>query len=163
MQDSQTKQTAFQVEEVDHIELFVPDRYEAARWYEHVLGLKVVAELEHWANNPHGPLMIAPESGQTKLALFAGVPQGEKPTAGFHLVAFRVSADRFVEFLHRLERNELNLKSNNGHRLTRADAQDHGKAWSLYFQDPYGHRLELTTYDYQQARKSLADRDNSGS
>ncbi|MFQ5652872.1 MAG: VOC family protein, partial [bacterium] len=65
----------FQVEQVDHIELFVPDRYEAARWYESKLGLRIVSEFEHWAANPRGPLMISTPRGKTKLALFEGRPQ----------------------------------------------------------------------------------------
>lgn len=34
----------FKVLQIDHVELFVPDRYEAARWYERVLGLEPVPE-----------------------------------------------------------------------------------------------------------------------
>ena len=32
----------FTVLQIDHVELFVPDRYEAARWYERTLGLPEV-------------------------------------------------------------------------------------------------------------------------
>ena len=38
---------SFRVDQVDHIELFVPNRYEAAKWYEKVLGLEVVKSYEH--------------------------------------------------------------------------------------------------------------------
>jgi hypothetical protein len=31
--------------------------------------------------------------------------------------------------------------------LTAAAVVDHGQALSIYFRDPYGHRLEVTTYD----------------
>ena len=34
----------FKVLQIDHVELFVPDRYEAARWYERTLGLQVVPD-----------------------------------------------------------------------------------------------------------------------
>ena len=29
------------------------------------------------------------------------------------------------------------------------DPVDHGKAWSLYFSDPWGNPYEITTYDYE--------------
>ena len=38
--------TAFQVEQIDHVELFVPERRAAAQWYESVFGLRVLQELE---------------------------------------------------------------------------------------------------------------------
>src|SRR2546427_8807431 len=66
----------FRVQQIDHVEMFVPDRYEAARWYEATLGLHIVPEFEFWANGPGGPLMIA--AGTTKLALFAGAPRGAR-------------------------------------------------------------------------------------
>ncbi|HXT68686.1 MAG TPA: VOC family protein [Vicinamibacterales bacterium] len=130
---------------IDHVELFVPDRYEAAAWYECVLGLRILPDFEHWASNPRGPLMISGDGGPTKLALFQGEPQGQRSTAGFHLVAFRLSADEFKAFLERLP--SLGLSDHNGTVVTAAAVKDHGAAHSLYFSDPYGHRLELTTYD----------------
>jgi hypothetical protein len=32
---------------------------------------------------------------------------------------------------------------------------DHEQAYSVYFSDPYGHCLELTTYDYEATRAAL--------
>ena len=58
----------FKVLQIDHVELFVPERYEAARWYERTLGLQVVPECEPWAVDG-GPLMISSDGGSTKLAL----------------------------------------------------------------------------------------------
>ena len=81
----------FRVAQIDHVELFVPDRHAAAAWYSEVLGLAPLPGAEKWAADPGGPLMISPDGGRTKLALFQGNPQGNRPTAGFHRVAFRVS------------------------------------------------------------------------
>jgi catechol 2,3-dioxygenase-like lactoylglutathione lyase family enzyme len=145
---------AFRVDQIDHVELFVPDRYEAAKWYQRVLGLEIVPEYEQWAADRRGPLMISSDGGDTKLALFQGTPQGSKETAGFHLVAFRVGADAFAEFLGRLP--ELNLTDHRGRRLTADLAVDHDKAFSIYFNDPFGHRLELTTYHYDQVKNRPA-------
>ena len=69
----------FKVLQIDHVELFVPDRYEAARWYERTLGLQVVPECEPWAVDG-GPLMISSDGGSTKLALFEGQPAPERST-----------------------------------------------------------------------------------
>ena len=131
---------------IDHVELFVPDRREAAKWYERVLGLQVVTEYEHWESDPRGPLMISDDGGDTKLALFMGTPQGSRDTAGFHLVAFRLGASDFMRFLGRLD--QLDLINHRGERVTAALVSDHDAAWSIYFNDPYGHRLEVTTYEY---------------
>lgn len=74
--------------------LFVPAWHQAAEWYRRVLGLEVVAEYEYWAEDPEGPLMISSDAGNTKLAVFQGMPQGPRETAGFHVAAFRVAAAR---------------------------------------------------------------------
>ena len=66
----QDSYNSFRVDQVDHVELFVPDRKEAARWYGRVLGLVVVPEYESWAQDVQGPLMISSDGGSTKLALF---------------------------------------------------------------------------------------------
>ncbi len=142
----------FSVDQIDHVELFVPDREEAAKWYERILGLKIIEEFRHWAV-PKGPLMISTPNAQTKLALFIGEPRGSKPTAGFHITAFRVNGERFLQFLDRLK--NFQVFSENGNQLTKSDARDHGKAYSIYFNDPWGHRLEITTYDYEFVNKVL--------
>ena len=42
----------FTVAQIDHVEFFVPDRYEAATWYQRVLGLEVLPDYGHWSDNP---------------------------------------------------------------------------------------------------------------
>jgi len=151
---------SFRVDQIDHVEFFVPDRYEAAAWYEKVLGLEIVKDFEHWGKSARGPLMISSDGGSTKLALFEGESQGERPTAGFHLVAFRVGAKAFVDFLRGA--NEYGLESPQGEPVTARSAVDHGKAYSIYFKDPYGHRLEITTYDYDATSGLLAKIEEEG-
>ena len=146
---------SFSVDQIDHVEFFVPDRYEAAAWYKRVLGLEILRDYEEWAREGGGPLMISSDSGRTKLALFEGEPQGAKPTAGYHLVAFRVDGPGFAEFLRRL--SGQGLTDHTGKNVSAAAVVDHGKAYSIYFSDPYGHRLEVTTYDVERI-KSLLDR-----
>jgi catechol 2,3-dioxygenase-like lactoylglutathione lyase family enzyme len=145
--------STFRVLQIDHVELFVPDRYEASRWYQRVLGLEIVPGYREWADDPRGPLMISSDDASTKLALFEGQPQESRPTAGFHLVAFRVDATGFLAFLGRL--GELQLNDHKNRTLTSDLVVDHQKAFSIYFSDPYGHRLEVTTYDYDETRAAL--------
>jgi catechol 2,3-dioxygenase-like lactoylglutathione lyase family enzyme len=145
--------SGFRVIQIDHVELFVPNRHDAAQWYQHVLGLEILREYQHWAEDPHGPLMISSDRGSTKLALFEGQSQGLKPTSGFHLVAFRVDASGFIDFVQRLA--DLQLKDHRDRLVTRDSVVDHQTAYSVYFSDPYGHRLEVTTYDHEATRTAL--------
>lgn len=148
-----SRPTEFRVDQIDHVELFVPDRDQAAEWYRRVLGLTRLSQYEHWADDPRGPLMISSDAGKTKLALFQGTPQGSRDTAGFHLVAFRVGATAFKVFLDRLP--GLRLTNHRGESVTLGSVVDHVAAYSIYFSDPFGHRLELTTYEYEQATAIL--------
>ena len=145
----------FRVEQIDHVELFVPDRQAAAAWYSKILGLVPLPGAEKWAGDPGGPLMISPDGGRTKLALFQGEPQGGRPTAGFHRVAFRVSGADFLRFLERGK--QLDLRD--GGQPVRVI--DHETAFSAYFADPYGHHLEVTTYEHnvvRAARRGTTDK-----
>jgi catechol 2,3-dioxygenase-like lactoylglutathione lyase family enzyme len=143
-------ENTFRVLQIDHVELFVPDQYEAAQWYEKVFGLKILPEFEHWAAT--GPLMISSDGGSTMLALFTGTPTGAD--AGFRRVAFRVDAAGFLAFADRL--TELDLTSMGGGRLTPDDVVDHEPSWSYYFTDPWGYPFEITTYDYDSVKTQLA-------
>lgn len=139
----------FKVDQIDHVELFVPDRYEAARWYRQTLGLEIVREREHWAV-PGGPLMISSDGGHTMLALFEGEPRRSHPTAGFHRVAFRVSGTAFLQFLERVK--QFPVFSDTGDKVEELAPVAHGQAFSVYFCDPHGNRFEITTYDEQEVR-----------
>jgi catechol 2,3-dioxygenase-like lactoylglutathione lyase family enzyme len=147
----------FKVLQIDHVELFVPDRYEAAGWYERVLGLQIVRGCEGWAADG-GPLMISSDAGNTKLALFEGrpAPAPGTPTPAFHRVAFRVSGGGFAEFLRRLA--DLALTDSRQRPVSADSVVDHRQSYSIYFDDPYGHLLEVTTYDYDETSAFLAAR-----
>ena len=145
----------FKVLQIDHVELFVPDQYEAARWYEHVLGLQIISEYEPWAAGG-GPLMISSDDGSTKLALFEGQPEPSSHTSAFRRVAFRVTGSGFAEFLRRLP--ELTLTDARRRAVTADSVVDHRQAYSIYFDDPYGHQLEITTYDYDETAARLSSR-----
>jgi catechol 2,3-dioxygenase-like lactoylglutathione lyase family enzyme len=130
---------------VDHVELLVPDRFSAAEWYRDVLGITSTRENEKWArDNPEGPLMISADGGKTSLALFKG-PTADTSKNGFRRLAFKVSGDEFLAF----------LKFGEEHGLEPLRVIDHESRISVYFSDPFGHALELTTYDHKHVRSSL--------
>lgn len=132
---------------IDHVELFVPSRWEAAEWYRKVLGFEVIQEHVDWAE-AGGPLMISNDGGNTMLALFKGQPQGDAEVRGLRRVAFRVDASGFLRFLE-------SSASWSPQPLGPSNLQDHDKALSLYFSDPYGNLLEVTTYEYAEAKSAL--------
>ena len=136
----------FKVQQIDHVELFVPDRYEAAAWYKDVLGLEILPLYEFWAEDEDGPLMISSDGGSTKLALFYGEPQGSRDAYGHKRVAFRTDGQGFIQFLSEIESKEIYEKA--GRRRTDNDVVDHDQPYSIYFSDPCGYAYEVTTYDY---------------
>jgi catechol 2,3-dioxygenase-like lactoylglutathione lyase family enzyme len=138
---------------IDHIELLVPDRYEAAGWYHKILGLEILAKYKGWSEPLAGPLMLSSDGGMTKLALFHGQPQQAGTPAGIQRIAFRTDGAGFLEFLNRLE--TLDIRNSKGERVTRQQTVDHEMAVSIYFCDPWGTRLELTTYDVEAVRETL--------
>ena len=133
--------TKFSVQQIDHVELYVPDRGEAADWYERVLGLKRFGKASSWAENPQGPLMISPDGGRTMVALFVGPYQGNAEAIGLCRLAFRSDANGFLKF----------VKS----EVVEVEVKDHGLAISAYFEDPWGTPLEVTTYEVDNVRAGL--------
>ena len=90
--------------------------------------------------------MISSDGGTTMLALFDGEPERGRPSAGFRRVAFRVGAESFLELRRHLV--GLPVFDEQGGELAELPPVDHDGAFSMYFCDPWGHRLELTTYEY---------------
>ena len=144
----------FSIERHDHVELFVPDRYQAAEWYKEVFGLQIVSDYEHWAAASGGPLMVANADGMGMLALFEGEAPRRGDLAGFRRVAFRVDGARFLTFLERLP--ILQLSDQRGRTVAATDIVDHGQAFSIYFDDPYGHHFEITCYEHEQIRAATS-------
>jgi len=140
----------FRVLQIDHVELTVPDQYEAAEWYRQVFGLEIIPEFEFWAKA--GPLMLTTPEAGTKLALFKGPPP--QTVTGFETLAFRVDADGFMQFVGRID--DLNLSNHRGVALTSDNAViDHTLSWSIYFRDPWGYPYEITTYEYDAVKQQL--------
>ena len=122
------------VEGIDHVALTVRDVPRSVAWYRDVLGLERQYE-EVWGDFP-----AIVGAGTTALALFPargpdpGPPGGE--VLGMRHIAFRVDRATF-------EAARAHLAA---HGIA-PTFQDHTAAHSLYFADPDGHQLEITTYE----------------
>jgi len=146
--------SAFRVDQIDHVELFVPDVYEAAAWYERTLGLAILKQHEHWVGDDRsGPLMISSDGGSTMLALFRGEPEGDGAPTGIRRIAFRVTGEGFLRFREHVAANPVGDRD--GKQTGALEPVDHGQAFSVYFRDPWGTLLEVTTYDVEEVRATL--------
>ncbi len=123
---------------LDHVAIAVDDVQRSAAWYMDVLGFERMHEGE-WGGIP-----TFVGIGETGLALF---PRQRKagPDQGILHVAFRATAAMFLSA-------QAELKS----RGISFHFDDHGSSHSIYFRDPDGHKLELTTYELEQLREVQA-------
>ncbi|HET9376838.1 MAG TPA: hypothetical protein VFO40_17830 [Chthoniobacterales bacterium] len=99
--------------------------------------------------------MISTDDGKTKLALFEGRPQGGAHPIGIRRIAFRIAGEDFLKFVGNFDA----LKETN--RIRRSEISDHEQSFSVYFADPYGNRLEVTTYEHELVRAQLELKDRA--
>ena len=124
-----------QLQGIDHIAMGVRDVDRSAKWYIDVLGFKRLHE-GMWNGVP---TFIG--KGNTGIALFPASPDAKStaPTRReirmLHL-AFRADHKNFLAAQQELKRRGI-----------RFEFQDHEIAQSIYFHDPNGHTLEITTYE----------------
>jgi len=128
---------------IDQVEVFVPEQYQIAQWYQQTLGPRVLSAFESWVED--GSLMISGAGGGTNLALFKGEPRSKTSIAGHHRVSFRVDAISFQPYSQSL--TYLSLVDDWGQRLTSASVVDHGQAFSIDFRDPWNIGNEITSFD----------------
>jgi catechol 2,3-dioxygenase-like lactoylglutathione lyase family enzyme len=125
---------AFRNRGLDHVAVAVTDIERSRRFYEEVVGLE--REHEEWDI----PVVMA--AGGSGVALFpadahtGANDDAEPPEIRLLHIAFRLDRQGFDA-----ARDGL---ANMG---VEARFSDHGIAHSLYFTDPDGHQLELTTYE----------------
>lgn len=124
----------FQLEGIDHVALAVRDVNRSTQWYIDVLGF----EHRHRGMWKGVPVFVA--KGATALALFAvgtanPTPRPRGSISMLHL-AFRASREQFLAAQRDLKARDISFKF-----------QDHEISHSIYFRDPDGHELEITTYE----------------
>jgi catechol 2,3-dioxygenase-like lactoylglutathione lyase family enzyme len=124
-----------QLQGIDHVALAVRDVEQSARWYIEVLGFERLHE-GMWNGIP-----VFVGKGNTAIALFPS-NSSAKPRSStrrdirmLHL-AFRANHDGFLAAQEELRRRGIKF-----------EFQDHEISHSIYFRDPDGHQLEITTYD----------------
>jgi catechol 2,3-dioxygenase len=124
-----------QLEGIDHVALTVADVERSAKWYAEVLGFERLYQ-GMWNGIP-----VFIGRGNTAIALFPvrGVHSGPAIRRGeirmLHL-AFRAARENFLSAQEELKRRGIKF-----------EFQDHEISHSIYFYDPDGHELEITTYE----------------
>lgn len=123
-----------QLEGIDHVALTVRDVERSVQWYVDILGL----ERQHEGMWSGIPVFVG--KGNTGIALFP-VSADAKPTRGAHReirllhLAFRANRENFLAAERELQKRGIKF-----------EFQDHEISHSIYFLDPDGHELEITTY-----------------
>jgi catechol 2,3-dioxygenase-like lactoylglutathione lyase family enzyme len=118
---------------LDHVSLNVSDRSRSIAWYRDVLGL----EQRGSPRRDDWPVFMG-DFG-TCVALFQSQvesPDREPESTGLRHVAFMVGRDGLAEAQDRLREHGVEFRF-----------EDHGNAHSVYFPDPDGNVIELTTYE----------------
>jgi catechol 2,3-dioxygenase-like lactoylglutathione lyase family enzyme len=127
-----------QLEGIDHVALGVRDVERSAKWYVEVLGFEWLHE-GMWDGVP---TFIG--KGNTGLALFPAKPDAKSTLLShrelriLHL-AFRANHENFLAAQRELKARGIKF-----------EFQDHEISHSIYFRDPDGHQLEITTYEMPQ-------------
>jgi len=122
-----------ELERLDHVSLNVSDRRRSITWYRDVLGLEQRGE----ARQDDWPVFMG-EFGAC-VALFQAqveAPVRQPESTGLRHVAFMVRSGELARAEARLRAHDVEFRF-----------EDHGNAHSLYFPDPDGNTIELTTYD----------------
>lgn len=128
----------FKVQGIDHIGLAVKDVQKSVEWYRELFGLERLYE-DVWGNFP-GVVGI----GETSVAFFPTDDPVVPLPAGLpiHHLAFRVDQGNFKAAHETLRQKGIAF-----------EFQDHQIVHSIYFYDPDGHLIELTTYDLSDSNK----------
>jgi catechol 2,3-dioxygenase-like lactoylglutathione lyase family enzyme len=119
----------FVVQGIDHVALTVSDQEVSKKWYGDVLGLRREF-VEEWGDTP--AVLAAQEGG---FALFKAAPGANRGPLVRH-VALRVDRANFEAAQEEFRERGISFAF-----------QDHGASHSIYFEDPDGLQLELTTYE----------------
>jgi catechol 2,3-dioxygenase-like lactoylglutathione lyase family enzyme len=122
-----------QLDGIDHVALAVSDVERSVQWYVDILGL----ERQHEGMWNGIPVFVG--KGNTGIAFFPA--RGGDSKSALHNkirmlhLAFRANRKNFLEAQQELKTHGIKF-----------EFQDHEICHSIYFRDPDGHELEITTY-----------------
>jgi catechol 2,3-dioxygenase-like lactoylglutathione lyase family enzyme len=125
----------FKIESLDHVALSVRDLERSARWYADILGFK----RQHEGMWDGVPIFVG--NGDAAIALFPAREKGgstSRDRAAVRTLHFAFRADR---------ENFLRAQDELKKRAIAFDFQNHEISHSIYFRDPDGHQIEITTYE----------------
>lgn len=123
----------FQIEALDHVGLIVQDMERAIQWYQEVLGMERRYQ-DVWTGK-RDPVVMAVDNVQ--VALFLPRNPGDiRPHGIDEHFALRVDRVNFEQARRELEGRGI-----------RVQMWDHKICHSLYFFDPDGNQIEITTFE----------------
>ena len=125
----------FALEGLDHVALAVRDVGASVQWYTTVLGLARMYQ-DAWGDYP-----AVVGAGDTALALFPVQGSSPAPSPGRDVIAMRHVAFRANAANFAMAQRALNDAG------VAFSSQHHGISQSIYFRDPDGHEIEITTYE----------------
>jgi len=126
-----------QLEGIDHVAVGVRNVEQSAKWYIEVLGFD--RQYDGVWNGV--PTFVG--KGNTGIALFPASPGAKSTHLGhrdlriLHL-AFRANRQNFLAAQLELQKRGIKF-----------EFSDHEISHSIYFRDPDGHQLEITTYELE--------------
>jgi catechol 2,3-dioxygenase len=126
----------FELQHLDHVAITVADLARSTRWYCDVLGF------EHRFPGRWDGVPVMLGLGDTLIALFPtkGQDQPWIPEKVIRVAHFALRSDRknFLIAQEELEAQGIDVTF-----------QDHDISHAIYFNDPDGHQLEITTYELE--------------
>ena len=128
----------FTLEGIDHVALAVPDVERSAAWFVDVLGF------ERLYPGMWGGVPVFIGKGTTAIALF---PRRSRDGSNPSTQSQRNEVDMLHLAMRADRQNFLAAREDLKKRGIDFEFQDHEISHSIYFRNPDGHRLEITTYE----------------
>jgi catechol-2,3-dioxygenase len=122
------------LEGIDHVALSVRDVKRSAQWYIDVLGFERLHE-GMWNDVP---VFVGKDNAAVALFPLRNKRSNSSSSAGPRMLhfAFRTTRANFAAAQRELKTRGIKF-----------EFQDHEISYSIYFEDPDGHEIEITTYE----------------